>query len=133
MKPVHQTNFDPKIGNCMAACIASILELPIEIMPNFHNDDEAHDNTWYIDWQRWLEPYNIQLLTFQAGGDWDPTGYSILAGQSPRGEWNHAVVALNGKVVHDPHPANTGVRDRREWTVFTVYDPAKVVAKVVSL
>lgn len=123
MRPVHQTDFDFVNGNCMAACIASVLELPIEGMPNYHGEGTE----WYIQWQRWLEPYNVQLLTFQAGGDWLPTGYSILAGKSPRHEGNHAVVCLNGEIVHDPHPDSTGVEDQREWTVFTVYDPAKVI------
>lgn len=124
MKPVHQTNFDPVYGNCMAACIASILELSIDEMPNYHGTDSQ----WYRDWQTWLQPYNIQLLTFLNGGEWEPTGYSILSGLSPRGDWNHAVVALDGVVVHDPHPDGTGVRDRQEWTVFTVYDPMVIMS-----
>jgi hypothetical protein len=125
MKPVHQTDFDFTNGNCMAACIASILELPLEGMPNYHSDGDA----WYHDWQTWLERYNVQLLTFADGGDWLPTGYSILSGQSPRHDKNHAVVCFNGEIVHDPHPDGTGVRDRREWTVFTVYDPALMVTR----
>jgi hypothetical protein len=30
MKPVFQTRYDPPNGNCMAACVASILELPLD-------------------------------------------------------------------------------------------------------
>ena len=36
-------------------------------------------------------------------------GNEILTGKSPRGNFNHAVVAYNGEVVHDPHPIGGGV------------------------
>jgi hypothetical protein len=122
MKPVHQTDFDFVNGNCMAACIASILELPIEIMPNYHSDGEQ----WYRDWQVWLAPRNMQLLTFMYGGE-QPAGYSILSGKSPRHDGNHAVVALDGEIIHDPHPSGDGIEDRREWTAFVLIDPARGV------
>lgn len=35
MTPVYQTIFDDKRGNCMQACTASILDLPLESVPNF--------------------------------------------------------------------------------------------------
>ena len=35
MKPVMQTQFNLQ-GNCLSACIASLLELTIEEVPNFH-------------------------------------------------------------------------------------------------
>jgi hypothetical protein len=35
MKPVYQTFIDGKRGNCMQAVMASLFELPLEMVPNF--------------------------------------------------------------------------------------------------
>lgn len=42
MKPVNQTQFKPPDGDCLSACIASILELPLNKVPNYI----AYDN-WF--------------------------------------------------------------------------------------
>jgi hypothetical protein len=122
MIPITQTIFTTPGGNCMAACIASILELPLGMLPN----PQGGNGEWYLEWQAWLRQYNLQILVFEHGGEWIPTGYSILCGKSPRGDWRHAVVCFDGAMVHDPHPDRTGVESRLEWTVFTVVDPSKV-------
>jgi hypothetical protein len=38
-----------------------------------------------------------------------PPGYHIACGKSPRLKHQHAVVALDGKIVHDPHPTRAGL------------------------
>jgi len=129
MKNVDQTIFDPENGNCMAACVASILELPLPTMPNPHGDDGA----WYHEWIAFLKPHNLQILIFQAGGEVRPWGYSILCGKSPRGDWNHCVVCYNGEMVHDPHPDRTGVESEIDWTVFVALDPAPLIATRAAL
>ncbi len=121
MKPVFQTIFTVPGGNCMAACVASILELSLDDVPN----PQGEDGQWYLDWQAFLKPRNLSILCFPTGGEWTPQGYSILCGRSPRGDWNHAVVCYNGIVAHDPHPDGTSVVSQVDWTVFTVLDPAK--------
>ncbi len=35
MKPVNQTKMTPPEGDCFAACITSILELPLNEVPNY--------------------------------------------------------------------------------------------------
>lgn len=56
MKPVHQTNFQRGTGNCFAACLASILEMPLEEVPNFcHEGSDADGSTWLERTARWLE------------------------------------------------------------------------------
>ena len=40
MKPVDQTLFGEGRGNCLPACIASVLELPLEAVPHFVLEDD---------------------------------------------------------------------------------------------
>lgn len=42
MEPVFQTMHGEKHGNCFAACIASLLEIPLEDVPQFG------DNDWWL-------------------------------------------------------------------------------------
>lgn len=117
MKPVYQTILDGQDGDCMAACIASLLELPIDQVPN------PHTTTWWDDWQAWLKQRGLYLVE-AIGADWMPPGWGILVGTSPRGDWQHACVALNGEIVHDPHPDGGGVAQRTAYDLLVPYDPA---------
>lgn len=42
MIPVYQSIIDPELGDCVKACVASILELPPESVPNF-NEEKGSD------------------------------------------------------------------------------------------
>ena len=113
MKPVYQTIFggDKGVrGNCFAACIASILELLLESVPNF-----CAKANWREDVDIWLADRNLFYLDCKLPGDlrdelsrfW---GYHIISGDGPRG-FRHSVVGYAGKMVFDPHPDNTGLTD----------------------
>lgn len=115
MKPVDQTLFGPENGNCWAACIASILELPIDEVPNF-----GIKKTWFPDTWNWLLERGYASLYFGPGDARHvPYCYHIVSGRSPRGDWGHAVVALGEKLVHDPHPDRTFLRGAVEdaWVI----------------
>lgn len=122
MEKIDQTIFGMPEGNCFAACVASILEQPLITMPDHRNlDNEA----WWQVWYDWLRPRNYNLMNFKAGGEWTPLGYSIAGVQSPRGDWLHAVVALDGKPVHDPHPARDSLTaEIKEYTMLYQLNPA---------
>ncbi len=117
MKPVRQTLFSPikgdpeSTGNCFAACVASILELPLEEVPNFCALD-----TWFKDFEKWLNDRGLTRLYIQYPTKetlrWS-TGKShyISTGKSPRGDWLHCTVWCNNEMVHDPHPDDTGIED----------------------
>lgn len=136
MKPVHQTIFDSSKGNCLSAAIASILELSIDDVPNFCKDfglgyfDEAVQlflrNRGYA-WLRVLMPRvpNDDDSKVSQGRPVEtredlrfhylPDHILCMAtGKSPRGEWHHVVVGeirdgYNFRMLHDPHPAGTGL------------------------
>ena len=127
MKPVEQTKLSYPDGNCFAACLASVLEVALEEVPCFHGDG------WLDRYNEWLAPRNLVLinLTYASaeGEPWYPAGYSLLAAKSPRGDWLHAVVCLDGEVVWDPHPQREmGIGERKEWTIFYVRDPAQATS-----
>ena len=117
MKPVWQTLFDEGGGNCFAACVASILQMPLEKMPNFCEKD--HHESWLRAFCAWLRPLGFTAccldLAFK-GEDgkksinfFAPETYYILSGKSPRGDWLHATVWHGPDMAHDPHPEGGGV------------------------
>lgn len=51
----------------------------------------------------------------------DPLGGCyLLSGKSPRGDWNHSVVAREGQVIWDPHPSRAGLVNRRAAEMFVL-------------
>ena len=131
MVPVEQTRLSPdEGGNCHAACIASILECPLEDVPQLLPGDAVSDAAWDEYRPRlnaWLRERNLIELYFSAG-DWKPTGYAIAGVKSVRFPgFEHAVVALNGEIVWDPHPGRAdGCGELVGWSVFQVIDPALI-------
>ncbi len=101
MKPIYQTIFGGKEGNCMQAAIASILEIPLENVPHFmlYAEDE-----WWNRFEEWAGQFGLQPIGIDPGGDWKPRGWHLIIGGSPRGEFDHCVVGYAGKPVHDPYP-----------------------------
>lgn len=127
MKPVFQTSFGSKKGNCQAACVASILEIPIEDVPCHAGD------AWFLKWETWLGGRGLSVVSFNFDGGvgldfvkyFFGEGFYIVAGLSPRARKDghpadmfHAVVYQGGKLVHDPHPAGGGVLDIREVDII---------------
>lgn len=130
MVPVHQTIFGNKRGNCLQACVASILELDLDEVPNFV---EAQNGEWWKALNDFLLGYGIQPVILDANPKsleddvipWKPKGLHILSGKSPRGDFLHATVYQAEKMIHDPHPDRTGVMSEVDWILFIPLDPAK--------
>lgn len=108
----------PSKGDCFATCVAMVLDLPRDDVPDFPagNDDPA----WWSEFQSWLDKRGLtaievvcppavsgDLARVPMVGVTDGTP-CILSGPSPRGSWKHAVVGIaeaNTFVCHlDPHP-----------------------------
>lgn len=123
MKPVDQTTFGHPGGNCFSACVASLLEMPIEAVPYFMGHDD-----WVKAFADWLEPHGLYPVTFKyvapagTGKDWWPQGLYILGGKCSRGD--HAVVARGREIVHDPHPSREGLIAREDCTLLVPFDVA---------
>lgn len=93
MKRVVQTRTGAD-GNCLNACIASILELPLKSVPEFGDD-------WMEDLNKFLATKGLSYRRVPMYKK--PSGYSTIEGVSPRGGL-HACVALDGELAWDPHP-----------------------------
>lgn len=111
MKPVDQTTFGAKEGNCFAACLASVLELPIEKVPNFcvSSDWQRLCNAWLAQfglmffeahWSEGAPPELWRHPVIQPGQLWIATGPAERDGQ----KLHHAVVMRGARMVHDPNP-----------------------------
>jgi hypothetical protein len=106
MIPVQQTRVGAG-GNCMAAAISSILEIPLWEVPEFSHDDDQ----FLMDVQEFLASRGLYYV--QVPPD-EPTvkaafrqslgpAYHTIEGTSPRGG-QHAVVGDRGLMIFDPHP-----------------------------
>lgn len=47
MKPVTQTKFGDPEGNCLMACVASIVEVPIDECPPLVTNDDPEGHGWW--------------------------------------------------------------------------------------
>lgn len=137
MKKVTQTLLGSEVGNCFAACIASMFELTIDEVPNFCADKEM----WWRNLQAWLKPMNLAFVELQMPEDKMPPlpilsdGMLCLAtGKGPRGLM-HAIVVRYGTdgtmhwldTAHDPHPSREALVETRYLGWFIVLDPSKPI------
>lgn len=117
---VDQTIFADGKGNCLAACVASILDLPIEAVPNFA------ESGYFDGLHQWLGERGLKGVSVRFP-DADAAarvyvGYSddliLMWGDSPRLDASgkrkgHAVVGVaygyGFRAIHDPHPSREGL------------------------
>lgn len=120
MRPVTQTKFGSPDGNCFAACVASILEVDLDSVP------QDQSETWWHDFGRWLSREH-RLVPVMIDGDGEkpvmefstgaPEVYWIASGMGPRGLL-HSVVAKGSQLVHDPHPSGEFIKRVKDATLF---------------
>lgn len=136
MKKVYQTIIDIGHGNCMQAAIASLLELELEEVPHFKEED-----SWFMSMFRFVQKYGYEIdgtLYNKKNGIMNGTllghyqdrfdqikdmegvnGYFYAAVYSPKYHMlaehlkdavTHAVVIdKDFNIVHDPNPENQGL------------------------
>ena len=129
---LNRDNDDGHSGDCWRTCIASILEIDRDDVPNFVEIDR--DNPESIEWweatQLFVREHGFALIEFNLseGESWVPSVATILTGRSPRGKWNHSVVGIGRETVHDPHPSRAGLDgEPNSVAVFVAINPAKAL------
>ncbi|MBM0124573.1 hypothetical protein [Pimelobacter simplex] len=128
MSRVNQTTTadDPqRLGNCVSACVASILNRPLDEVPHFAEEgrllgdtlDDGENTASGIAWWAMMLGYMaaagyspVQLAHVDQA---EPGEYLFVAGLSPRGVM-HQVIYRDGLLWHDPHPSRDGLVDVRE-------------------
>jgi hypothetical protein len=117
MIPVTQQRRDDDEGDCLMAAAASILEIPLASLPAITRENESQ---WWNIFVDAMHQRGFKIIEAANSPALAPHGYAIAVGLAPRnqGVENHAVVALDGQVVHDPHPTHTGVERIDYWLIF---------------
>lgn len=125
MIPVYQTKFHSQTtkGNCLAACIASLLELDIEKVPHFEDMDEE----WLEELINFLDSCGKLLLILYNEEDFKEHFsidkledlYYIAVGKSPRDlSIRHSVIFKNGNLAHDPHYSGDSILTEEAFWAF---------------
>lgn len=139
MKPVKQTKFGME-GNCFAACLASILEMNLEDLPDLMPHDKITNVEQEKILNKWLEPFGLFYKEIRCHesmlSEYFPGIYHTIIGSSPRLDHNkdlsHVVVGLEGKMVHDPHPDNKAPLGLLSYGIFIAKDAGDFMRKVFN-
>lgn len=105
-------------GNCMQACVASLLDLPMEEVPHFHHD--GCDAPTF--WERVEEFFLSKGYVMSYGNMYDCI--NISSGPSKRGT-THCVLTQQDKLLHDPHPSRNGLIEVTHNYHVVPIDPSK--------
>lgn len=118
MLPVLQTKFSKGHGNCLTACVASILEVPIEVLPEFCTDGEWFDRLYQFCYENgfsllyWKHSSNIPICVLNA--------HVIMLLSLEREDELHAVV---GKTSLDQVILESTGDKKWSWKTEIVHDP----------
>ncbi|GAA4123305.1 hypothetical protein GCM10022215_29880 [Nocardioides fonticola] len=123
MSRVDQTILagDPKrLGNCVAACVATYFGIPLDAVPHFIEYDggattdgsEGSTGWWYM-LLGFMASRGLWVVELDEVTDAEPGEVVFVAGMSERGV-HHQVLYRDGVLWHDPHPSRAGVLDVRE-------------------
>ena len=117
-KKLQQTALTLPDANCFATCLAMLLGLDVEDVPNFHSDDEYQ---WFFKYKEWLGGIGYDILAL-GGESWDgeakntqPDVYCIASGRTGSGNLLHATVYKKDKLYHDPYPEGKGITSVNNW------------------
>jgi len=104
-------------GDCQRACIATLLEIDTLSVPHFYengNDEDFFSSlNSYLNSKGFIhletQPIDFNIPQFDRMGE----VYHMIYGESERG-FQHAVVAKNGEIIHDPHPSRAGLDESKK-------------------
>jgi hypothetical protein len=86
------------------ACVASILDEPLDAFPDLYEEGTRRGDVERWWWGILLEALATRGLTARCVEGIAPAGYAIASIRLAHVP-GHAVVTLDGAVVHDPHPS----------------------------
>jgi hypothetical protein len=128
MIPVPQD----KSWNCQAAAIASIMEVPLEELPEIHPEEHTPES-FDDEWNEWMERRGFFLASINFNSGMKPKGYTVGVVQSQNQEGLHAIVCFDGKPVYDPQELNERFYTEEEvetHLLFVCMNPANMREKV---
>ena len=133
MIKIMQTITGPT-GNCLAACVASVLEIPLYETPScIHppiaiGDTEPH---WFEQFNAWLNPYGMRAVISHMRSLADrPVNVWGIASFGVKTTHNtHCIVMYNDEIMWDPSPVpyDRGLLVPRMWMMFVATNPQDLV------
>jgi hypothetical protein len=114
---IRQRIVDATLGDCMTACIATILEIPYSEAWYGPRDIKKGEG-WTASIQRWANKRGLEYVYCHAWSGFVPSGFHVIDGKSPRFDVSHAVVGLDGSIFFDPSPSQTGLSSVSGYGVF---------------
>ncbi len=125
LTPVWQTEHGPG-GNCYAACLATILGVPLADVPDLRGDPVWGPklNAWLIP-QGWLATFH-KAFGREVRRTKAPPGLAILSHRLFTGQV-HAAVFVDGRFFHDPADRPLYRQDTLAllWTIFERTKPCE--------
>ncbi len=134
MRPVFQTTIDPKNGDCLNACVASLLEIPIERLP--HNPPTSGKQLEIL--REWLAGFGLTVVLINVDGPQKTyaagkiTPGTLMMVSGPSGTFENGLHVVVGKIgeeagqwdmVHDPNPNGKGIKKAYYYYFFTPMNP----------
>ena len=133
MTPIDQRSLwtaEGTPGDCMTACIATLLDLPYDVVPFFSKIQQETGVNWFQTLTEFLEDQGYEFKGSYYNGPWDELaaisegvgGFYVAEGPSPRGpqvKGGHCIVVHgDGSIAHDPHPSREGlVGTKSVWMI----------------
>ena len=127
MKPVMQKSLGLGHGDCLHACLASILECDLADIPNLSAETKTLADQ-IANEDAFLRSRGVRAIRCLLTGSYESgdvfflfDGYGIAWGKSPRSHMQHCVVVVSDdgmlRIAHDPHPGGLGIEG--EFTVVS--------------
>jgi hypothetical protein len=112
-------------GDCMRACLASLLDLPLQSVPHFAQLAADGQGDFWTMVAEFCRSHGFSFVTMAGSFVWaEDEIYHIIGGPSPRGNGHHAVVGRNGNIHFDPHPSRAGLAGTAaEWKLDFLVRP----------
>lgn len=113
--------YQQRDDDCMRACVATLFHLRHDDVPDLCQPD------WLGVLRLWTRQFGYGVLSLELNGAELPPGLLIVAGPSQRLDgFDHAVIYLDGKLWHDPHPSGVGLRKVTSFDLFYRLDQPPV-------
>ena len=119
-KQLFKHNPPETFGDCHRTCLACLLDLSVEEVPNWAEKYWEDTATWDVEEDLFLSQHGLSKLTIAFNGSdglepvlahmgqLNANRYYLLTGESKNGT-NHVVICLGGKIIWDPAIDNSGI------------------------
>jgi hypothetical protein len=95
-------------GNCLSACVATYLDLPLEDVPHWAEYQRDEGTAWWHHWLGFMAGRGLWPTELDDPADAEPGELVFVCGPSERGVL-HQVLYRDGRLFHDPHPSKAGL------------------------